>query len=164
VHKGSTQTNKKIKVRVQKERSKETQVCPGLAHRTVSGAPGPYTSELFTFRFLQRRSAIIHWTVRCTSGATTLRRNGRVHSAPDSATVRGRSQSRGQRCTGLGTVPVRCGTGLSSATRSQRSNDQLRQNPNCWVTWLAHRTVSGDAPDCPVRPSTAATPNGCFGG
>jgi hypothetical protein len=24
------------------------------------------------------------------------------------------------------------------------------------VTWLAHRTVSGGAPDCPVRPSTAA--------
>jgi hypothetical protein len=43
--------------------------CP-VCHRTVSGAPGPYTSELFTFGFLQRRSAIIHRTVRCTSGAT----------------------------------------------------------------------------------------------
>jgi hypothetical protein len=32
------------------------------------------------------------------------------------------------------------------------------------VTWLAHWTVSGGAPDCPVRPSTAALPNGCFGG
>jgi hypothetical protein len=30
--------------------------------------------------------------------------------------------------------------------------------------WLAHRTESGGAPDCLVRPSTAATPNGCFGG
>jgi hypothetical protein len=39
-HKGSTQTNKKIKERVQKERSKETQVCPGLAHRTVRCATG----------------------------------------------------------------------------------------------------------------------------
>jgi hypothetical protein len=39
-----------------------------------------------------------------------------------------------------------------------------RSNPNGWVTWLAHRTVSGGAPDCPVCPSTAAFPNGHFGG
>jgi hypothetical protein len=37
-------------------------------------------------------------------------------------------------------------------------------NPNGWVTWLAHRIVSGGAPDCPVHPSTAAFPNGHFGG
>jgi hypothetical protein len=42
------------------------------------------------------------------------------------------------------------------------SNDRLRPNPNGWVTWLGHRTVSGGAPDCPVRPSTAATPDGCL--
>jgi hypothetical protein len=42
------------------------------------------------------------------------------------------------------------------------SNGQKLQNPNDWVTWLAHRTVSGGAPDCPVRPSTAACPNGCL--
>jgi hypothetical protein len=40
------------------------------------------------------------------------------------------------------------------------SNGQKLPNPNGWVTWLAHRTVSGGAPDCPVRPSTAAIPNG----
>jgi hypothetical protein len=39
-----------------------------------------------------------------------------------------------------------------------------RSNPNGWVTWLAHRTVSGGAPDCPVRHTTAAIPNGHFGG
>jgi hypothetical protein len=32
------------------------------------------------------------------------------------------------------------------------------------MMWLAHRTVSGGAPDYPVRPSTAALPNGCFDG
>jgi hypothetical protein len=90
---------------------------------------------------------VCHWTVRCTSGATTLRRNGRLHSAPDSATVRGRNWSRGKRRTGQGTVPVRCGTELSGATRSQCSNGRLRQNPNGWVTWLVHQTVSGGAPD-----------------
>jgi hypothetical protein len=40
------------------------------------------------------------------------------------------------------------------------SNGQKLPNPNGWVTWLAHRTVSDGAPDCPVRPSTAAIPNG----
>jgi hypothetical protein len=42
---------------------------------------------------------------------------------------------------------------------------ELQQsNPNGWVTWLAHQTVSGGAPDCPVRHTTAAIPNGHFGG
>jgi hypothetical protein len=40
------------------------------------------------------------------------------------------------------------------------SNGQKLPNPNGWVTWLAHRTVSGGAPDYPVRPSTAVIPNG----
>jgi hypothetical protein len=40
------------------------------------------------------------------------------------------------------------------------SNGRQLPDPNSWVTWLAHRTVSGGTPDCPVRPSTAATLNG----
>jgi hypothetical protein len=39
-----------------------------------------------------------------------------------------------------------------------------RSNPNGWVTWLAHRTLSGGAPDCSVCPSTDSLPNGHFGG
>jgi hypothetical protein len=39
-----------------------------------------------------------------------------------------------------------------------------RSNPNGWVTWLAHRTVSGGAQDCLVRPSTDNLPNDHFGG
>jgi hypothetical protein len=42
------------------------------------------------------------------------------------------------------------------------SNGQKLPNPNGWVTWLAHQTMSGGAPDCPVRPSTAAIPNDCL--
>jgi hypothetical protein len=59
---------------------------------------------------------------------------------------------------------VRCGTRLSGAPRNQSSNGQNRKNSNDWVTWLAHRIVSGGAPDCPVRPSTDSLPNGWFGG
>ena len=36
--------------------------------------------------------------------------------------------------------------------------------PNSLVTWLAHWTVSGGAPDCPVRHATEALTNGHFGG
>jgi hypothetical protein len=39
-----------------------------------------------------------------------------------------------------------------------------RSEPNGLVTWLAHRTVSDGAPDCPVRHTTAALTNGSFGG
>jgi hypothetical protein len=42
------------------------------------------------------------------------------------------------------------------------SNGRQLPNPNGWVTWLAHQTVSGGTPDCSVRPSTAATPNDCL--
>jgi hypothetical protein len=41
-----------------------------VCHWTVSSALGPYDAKLFTFGFLSPRSAIIHWTVGCTSGAT----------------------------------------------------------------------------------------------
>jgi hypothetical protein len=39
-----------------------------------------------------------------------------------------------------------------------------RSEPNGRVTWMAHRTVSGGAPDCPVRHVTTASTNGSFGG
>ncbi len=41
-----------------------------------------------------------------------------------------------------------------TAQRAHKSELQ-RSNPNGWLTWQAHRTVSGGAPDCPVRHATA---------
>jgi hypothetical protein len=69
--------------------------CP-VCHRTVSGAPGPYIVQTATLGFLQVRSAIIHRTVRCTSGATANSRNGWLWRMNSVWTVRARSQ----RCTG----------------------------------------------------------------
>jgi hypothetical protein len=48
--------------------------------------------------------------------------------------------------------------------RWPRSQKLQRSNPNGRVTWLAHRTVFGGAPNCPVRHTTAAFTNGYFGG
>jgi hypothetical protein len=39
-----------------------------------------------------------------------------------------------------------------------------RSNPNSWVTWLAHHTVSGGTPDSPVRHTIEAFTNVHFGG
>jgi hypothetical protein len=52
-----------------------------VCHRTVFGAPGPYNCELASFGFLQRHTAIIHRTVRCTKRSNGYQRNGRLHSA-----------------------------------------------------------------------------------
>jgi hypothetical protein len=46
----------------------------------------------------------------------------------------------------------------SMPLKDKASNGQKLTTPPGWVPWLAHRTVSDGAPDCPVRPSTAVTP------
>jgi hypothetical protein len=48
--------------------------------------------------------------------------------------------------------------------RWPRCQKLQRSKPNGLVTWLAHRTVSGGAPDCPVRHTTEALTNGHIGG
>jgi hypothetical protein len=48
--------------------------------------------------------------------------------------------------------------------RWPRRQKLQRSNPNGRVTWLAHRTVSGGAPDCPVRHATDSLPTTTFGG
>jgi hypothetical protein len=67
-------------------------------HTGQFGAPGTVQAELFTFGFLESRSAIIHRTVRCASGATAKKRNGRLQRSPANAnsarTVRAESEQR----------------------------------------------------------------------
>jgi hypothetical protein len=66
------------------------------------------------------------------------------------------------------------GTGLSGVTpdcpvphEDRASNGRLAPSPNNRMTWrrtghcpVVHRTLSGSAPDCPVRPSPVAFSNG----
>jgi hypothetical protein len=115
--------------------------------------------ELFTFGFPRRSSAIIHRTVsgvhrtvRCTSGATAICAQT---STLQSEQYRGRSQSSGQR-----------GTGLSDATpdcpvpqEDKASNGRSAPSPNGRMTWrhtghcpVAHRTVR-----CALRQQTSPT-------
>jgi hypothetical protein len=52
-----------------------------MCHRTVSGAPGPYDFKLAIFGFQKNRSAIIHRTVRCTTGLSGALAEQRLASA-----------------------------------------------------------------------------------
>jgi hypothetical protein len=51
-------------------------------------------------------------------------------------------------------VYMTCPVHHRTAQRPHKSELQ-RSNPNGLLMWLAHRTVSGGAPDCPVRHATA---------
>jgi hypothetical protein len=137
-----------------------------VCHRTVSGAPGTVQTELLTFGFLESRSAIIHRTVRCATGATAIEHNGQLQRSPanvnNALTVRVESEQRQKTHRTVNSAcPVRHRT--VRCPKMSELHGRNRQNPNGWVTWLAHRTVSGGALDCPVRPSTDNLPNGWFG-
>jgi hypothetical protein len=129
--KGSTQTNKKSKKGFKYKEQKTTEGCPGLAHRTVWCAR-EINSKLATFENSGNHSAIIHLTVRCStglsgvpSGATATCVNGRlqwlqwtVNSVDCARRVRAGVRWRTGQCT----VPVRCTTGLSGGPHVRSSN------------------------------------------
>ena len=115
---------KRYKLGFKKKGAKETEVCPGLAHRTVSGARGPYNSELAAFGFLQRHSAIIHRTVRC---ATEL------SGAPSGATATSAMVDCNERLQRYSARTVR--TEVRAAARGAPDSEQF---------------LSGAAPNCPV--------------
>jgi hypothetical protein len=92
-----------------RKEQKTTEGCPGLAHRTVR-CTREIHSELATFGFLGSHSAIIHWTVRCStrlsgvpSGATvasaTVEFNGRLTTLQYADYAR-RVRAGARRCTG----------------------------------------------------------------
>jgi hypothetical protein len=109
---------------------------------------------------------VCHWTVRCDSGATATSRNGRLQKRGDQMNSEEQcAQSKKPQVSGA-PDSEQCLSGVAPDCPVQQedkaSNGQMLQDPNGWVTWLAHRTVSGGASDCPVCPSTAACPNGCL--
>jgi hypothetical protein len=153
--------------RVQEERSKGNRSVPWsgapdypVCHRTLSGAPGRIDLKLFSFGFPRRSSAIIHWIVRCATVLSSApaeqrlsARNGRL------CKVNSAIQISEQKVRGAPDCPV--------SHEDKASNGRSAPNPNGRMTWrrtrhcpVAHQTLSGGAPDCPVRPSPAAFPNG----
>ena len=101
-----------------------------------------------------------HQTVRCASGATT---SSRVTVDCNALNARLRTQRTEDAQLAHRTVYRTCPVHHRTAQRPHQSELQ-RSNPNGRMTWLAHRTVSGGAPDYPVRHATAAFQRPLFGG
>jgi hypothetical protein len=136
---------------------------PGLAHRTVrctrvdslqlatfgnSGRPLCYNSPDFPVCQAEQRSSAP--TVVCIG--TVKRYSARLRMQKS-------EQSQKAHRTVNSDCPVHHRT-----VRWPRCQKLQRSEPNGLVMWLAHRTVSGGAPDCPMRHTTEAFTNGHFGG
>jgi hypothetical protein len=106
------------------------------------------------------RSAIIHRTVRCASGATAT-----SHATVDCNAFNARLRAQRTEHTQKAhwTVYRTCPVHHRTAQRPHLSELQ-RSEPNRRLTWLVHWTVSGGAPDCPVRHATDSLPTATFGG
>jgi hypothetical protein len=103
---------------------------------------------------------VAHRTVRCASGATATS-SATVDCYAFNARLRAQRSEHAQLA--HRTVYRTCPVHHRTAQRPHKSELQ-RSNPNGWLTWLAHRIVSGGAPDCPVRHPTADFQWPHFGG
>jgi hypothetical protein len=145
--------------------SKSQTKCALVWRTGLSGAPPDSVrctrdsnSELLTFGNSGGRSAIIHRTVRCSTGLSgvpaeqrLLRTNGHLQKAlnalqcaPESEQCQMAHRTLNSGC------PVH-----HRIVRWPRRQKLQRSESNGQVTWQAHRTVSGGATDCPVRHATA---------
>jgi hypothetical protein len=154
--------------------SKRQPKCPLIWRTGLSGVPPDSVrctrkanSELLTFGNSGSRSAIIHRTVRCRTGLSgapaeqrLLRANGRLQKTLNALQCVQKSE---QSQKAHRTVNSDCLV-HHRTVRWPRCQKLQQSESNGRVTWLAHRTVSGGAPDCPVRHATAASTNGSFGG
>jgi hypothetical protein len=133
--------------------------CP-VHHRTVSGAPRESNSELASFGNPLRYNSLdcpvshrtvsgAHRTVRCDSRATTTSRATVDCNALNARLRAQRSIAR------AGGTPDSL-QGLSGAPPDSQAGPQVRA---ATVEPQRSTDVAG-APDCPVRPSTAASTNG----
>jgi hypothetical protein len=131
----------------------------------LSGAPGPHRCQPATLGKTKAHSAKIHQTVRCATGLSgepaeqqLYSANGRLWQELQWATVSRRSQSsevRGALDCPVGHQTVRC----RKRTKPQWST-RLRTLTVGWRGGApdTEQCLSGGAPDCPVRPSPAASP------
>jgi hypothetical protein len=78
----------------------------------------------------------------------------RQRSPATAFNARQSAQKSGTREKAPRTVYRTCPVNHRTAQRPHKSELQ-RSNPNGLLTWLAHRTVSGGALDCPVRHATS---------
>ena len=119
--KGSTQINQKNKLGLKRKEQKETEGCPGLAHRTVRCATRQYpvhrgalarTLHLrisqTQLRYNSSDCPVCHWTVWCASGAMAIcAQRSTLQSEQCNSECQSRSQ-RGTRLSGVTHRTIRC--------------------------------------------------------
>jgi hypothetical protein len=99
---------------------------------------------------------VCHQTVRCASGATATSRKGRLQKPRSQMNSEEQCAQRKSRPSeGHQTVNSACPV-WHRTVRCHKKTKLQRSNPNDWVTWLAHRTVS-DGAWCAHRQSPAST-------
>jgi hypothetical protein len=156
-------TNKMTKKGFKQREQKTTEACPGLAYRTVRCATGQCPVYQGTRHLRENQRALRYNSPDCpvrhrtVSGVPAeqqlLQRQRSTATAFNALQCASESEQRQKaHRTAYSTCPVHHRT-----TRRPHLSELQRSNPNGRVTWLAHRIVSGDAPDCPVRHSTAAS-------
>jgi hypothetical protein len=163
VHKGSTQTNKRLKIGFKYKGAMK----PGVPW---SGTPDSVRCTR-TVRSQTRHLRVSQGALRYNSPDCPVHQRSNDYFAQRSPAKAEDSDEQCAIVRDREEPPVRgapntaqCLSGAAPdcpvPLQDKASNGQKLPNPNSWVTWLAHRTVSSGAPDCPVRPSTAACPNG----
>jgi hypothetical protein len=134
-----------------------------VCHRTVSGAPGSSTPNLPPSEIWGGCSAIIHRTVRCSTGLSGVPAEQRLF-APTVV------------CKGTVKHYSACLCAQKSEQAPEGTTDSEQDlsgaPPDCQVAPLSEAPTIGTqrpgdvagAPDCPVRHATEALTNGSFGG
>jgi hypothetical protein len=166
-------TNTKIK-KGSKRKEQRKPKCSLVWHTGLSGVPPDSVRctrvnqlKLFGFGISRRNSAIIHRTVRCCTGLSGVAPNSvrwrtRLSGAPAEQRL---SACNGRLCKMNNAIQnvraeVRGAPDCPVPQEDRASNGRSAPSPNDRMTWR-HWTLSGGAPDCPVRPSPAAYSN-CY--
>jgi hypothetical protein len=134
--------------------------------RTVQSPNNHSRVSAGALRYNSPDCPVCHWTIWCTSGATTNSRNGRLQKSTDSATVKNSArqsqsaESEAHRIVNR-TCPVWHRTVRCHKKTTTPTVDSSRTLTVGWCCGAPDslRCLSGGAPDCPVRPSPAAFPN-----
>jgi hypothetical protein len=152
VHKGSIQTNKRLKKGF-KYIGARNRVCPGLVHQTVRCTR--------TVQFQTSHSQVFASALRYNSLDRPVHQRSNSYPAQRSTATALDERYSAQQCAAETERRVRTHRTLNSVwpvpLEDKASNGQKLPNPNDWVTWLAHRTVSG-------APIDSSHPQRLFGG
>jgi hypothetical protein len=124
--------------------------------RSIQGWTSHSSVSADALRYNSPDYLVCHRTVRCTSGATTIHHNGRLQRRPNTWTVEHNAHKvRAVVSEVHQTVNRTCPVWHQTVWCRKRTKPPTVDNSRTLtVGWR------GGAPDCPVRPSTTAFPNG----